>query len=160
MLINYGNEPFDEEVSIAEFILEEIEDINFDHEIINKTIYRAAEMVAHGKPLEPDHFIGPHDPQMSQLVIDLLEMKYFVSEGWQKKHKIITLHESEDLPDAAYKMVLRLKKKKLEILIEQNDLALKSTSDIDEQMELLKVHKHLKDLLVEVDTELGIVVPR
>ncbi len=160
MLVNYGNEPFDEEVSIAEFILEEIDDITFDNEIIDKTIHKAAHMVAQGEKIEPDKFIGPQDPSMSQMVIDLLEMKYFVSEGWQKKHKIVTLHESEDLPDAAYKMVLRLKKKKLEVLIEQNDQALKTTSDLDEQMELLKVHKHLKDLLVEVDTELGIVVPR
>lgn len=160
MLVNYGNEAFDQDASIAEFILEEIDDITFDHEIIDKAINKAAHMVAQGEKIEPDKFIGPQDPAMSQIVIDLLEMKYFVSEGWQKKHKIITLHESEDLPDAAYKMVLRLKKKKLEVLIEQNDQALKSTSDLDEQMELLKVHKHLKDLLVEVDTELGIVVPR
>lgn len=160
ILVNYGNEAFDEEVSIAEFILEEIDDITFDNEVIDRTIHKVAHIVAKEGKIEPDMFIGPKDPAMSQMVIDLLEMKYFVSEGWQKRHKIVTLHESEDLPDAAYKMVLRLKKKKLEVLIEQNDQALKTTADIDEQMELLKVHKHLKELLVEVDTELGIVVPR
>lgn len=160
MLINYGNEPFDEEVSIGEFILEEIEDISFDDQVIDRTIVKAASILAKGEKIEPDRFIGPSDPAMSQLVIDLLELKYFVSAGWQEKFRIATLHESEDLPNAAYKVVLRLKKKKLEILIEQNDQALKTATDIDQQNELLKVHKHLKSLLVEVDTELGTVIPR
>lgn len=160
ILVNYGNEPFDEEVSIAEFVLEEIDDVTFDNEVIDRTINQAAHLVAAGKKIEPDAFIGPKDPAMSQMVIDLLEMKYFVSEGWQKRHKIATVHESEDLPNAAYKMVLRLKKKKLEVLIEQNDQALKTSKDIDEQMELQRVHMHLKTMLVEVDKELGTVIPR
>lgn len=160
MLINYGNEPFDDEVKISEFIFEEIESIPFDNEVVDRTLTKAAQLVADGKKIEPDQFIGPEDPSMSQMVIDLLEMKYFVSEGWQARHRILTMHESEDLPDAAYKIVLRLKKKKLEILINENDEALKKSTDTDEQIELLKVHKHLKALLVEVDTELGIVIPR
>jgi DNA primase len=160
MLVNYGNEAFDEEVSIGEFILEEIEDISFDDEVIDRTITKSAEILSAGKKIEPDQFIGPKDPAMSQMVIDLLEMKYFVSEGWHEKFRIATVHESEDLPDAAYKVVLRLKKKKLELLIEQNDQALKTAGDIDQQNELLKVHKHLKELLVEVDKELGTVIPR
>jgi len=160
MLINYGNEPFDDEASIGEFILEEIDDITFDDQIIDRTITKAAEILSAGKKIEPDQFIGSEDPSMSQVVIDLLEMKYFVSDGWHEKFRIATLHESEDLPDAAYKVVLRLKKKKLELLIEQNDQALKTTSDIDQQNELLKMHKHLKDLLVDVDKELGTVIPR
>ena len=160
MLINYGNEPFDDEVKISEFIFEEIESIPFDNEVVDRTLTKAAQLVADGKKIEPDQFIGPEDPSMSQMVIDLLEMKYFVSEGWQARHRILTMHESEDLPDAAYKIVLRLKKKKLEILINENDEALKKSIDTDEQIELLKVHKHLKALLVEVDTELGIMIPR
>jgi len=160
MLVNYGNEAFDEEVSIGEFILEEIEEISFDDEVINRTIAKAAEILSRGDKIEPDGFIGPKDPAMSQVVIDLLEMKYFVSDGWQEKFRIATVHESEDLPNAAYKIVLRLKKKKLELLIEQNDQALKTAEDIEEQNELLKVHKHLKSLLVEVDNELGTVIPR
>lgn len=160
MLINYGNKPFDDEVSIGEFILEEIEDIKFDDEVIDRTVTKAAEILAAGKTIEPDQFIGPKDPSMSQLVIDLLEMKYFVSDGWSEKFKIATVHESEDLPDAAFKIVLRLKKKKLELLIQQNDQTLKTATDIDHQNKLLEVHKHLKTLLVEVDTELGTVIPR
>ena len=111
MLINYGNEQYDEELSIVEFVLQEIESINFDIELTDETINKAAQIVASGEEIKADKFIGPHHLRMSQLVIDLLEMKYFVSEGWEERHRISTMHESEDLPLAAFKIVLRLKRK-------------------------------------------------
>ena len=100
---------------------------------------------------------------MSQLVIDLLEMKYFVSEGWHEKHRITIIHESEDLAEASYKIVLRLKWKKLNSLIQQNDEALKKAQEavnLEEQDELLKMKMHLKAMFDEVSTELGVVISR
>ena len=158
MIINYGNEKYDEESNIAEFVLQEIEAINFDNKLIEETIHKAAEIVAAGEDIKPDKFIGPHHPSMSQMVIDLLEMKYFVSEGWEARHRISTMHESEDLPLAAFKIVLRLKRKKLEVLIRQNDENLKTSENPEEQDELLKMKMHLKVLFDEVNTELGTVI--
>ncbi|OEK00439.1 DNA primase [Roseivirga sp. 4D4] len=163
LLVNYGNEPYDEEMSVAEFVLHETESVNFEDKMIEKTFIHAANLVSEGKKIEPDQFIGPQDPAMSQLVIDLLEMKYFVSEGWQEKHRITIIHESEDLAEASYKIVLRLKWKKLNSLIQQNDDALKKAQDtenIAEQDELLKMKMHLKAMFDEVSTELGVVISR
>ena len=158
MLINYGNEKYDEELSIAEFVLQEIQGINFDNQLIDETINKVAEIVASGEEIKADKFIGPHHPRMSQLVIDLLEIKYFVSEGWEERHRISIMHESEDLPLAAFKIVLRLKRKKLEVLIRQNDDNLKTSKNPDEQNELLKMKMHLKALLDQANTELGTVI--
>ncbi|WP_286747277.1 DNA primase [Roseivirga sp. UBA1976] len=158
LVVNYGNEPFDEEMTIAEFILGETQTINFENKSIEETLNLAAQVVDEGKKIEPDIFIGPENPTMSQLVIDLLEMKYFVSEGWEKKHRISTMHESEDLPSAAYTAILRLKRKKLESLILQNEETLKKSKSVEEQEELMTMHKHLKMMLKEIDDELGIVI--
>lgn len=158
LVVNYGNELFDEELSIAEFILGETESINFENKLIEETLSHAARLVNEGRKLEPDQFIGPENPTMSQLVIDLLEMKYFVSEGWEKKHRISTIHESEDLPNAAYTAILRLKRKKLESLIMQNEETLKKSKNEDEQDELMRMHKHLKEMLKEINDELGTVI--
>ena len=158
MLINYGNEKYDEQLSIAEFVLQEIQGINFDNQLIDETINKVAQIVASGEEIKADKFIGPHHPRMSQLVIDLLEMKYFVSEGWEERHLISIMHESEDLPLAAFKIVLRLKRKKLEVLIRQNDDNLKTSKNPDEQDELLKMKMHLKALLDQANTELGTVI--
>ncbi len=158
LVVNYGNEPFDEEMSIAEFILGETESINFENELIEQGLNLAAHLIHDGKKLEPDLFIGPEDPSMSSLVIDLLEMKYFVSETWEKKHRISTVHESEDLPNAAYTAILRLKRKKLESLILQNEETLKKSNNSDEQDELLRMHMHLKQMLSEINDELGTVI--
>ncbi|HEY9116637.1 MAG TPA: hypothetical protein VIN11_02360, partial [Roseivirga sp.] len=158
LVVNYGNELFDDEMTIAEFILGETESINFENQLIEHGLNLAAQIIHEGKKLEPDLFIGPDDPAMSSLVIDLLEMKYFVSEAWEKKHRISTIHESEDLPNAAYSAILRLKRKKLESLIHQNEETLKKSKNTDEQDELLKMHMHLKQMLKEINDELGTVI--
>lgn len=160
ILINYGNEPYDEHMSIAEFVIEETSDIEFEDKLIAEAIDSCAELINAGRKIEPDQFIGPHHPNMSQLVIDLLEMKYFISDGWQKKHKIYTEHESENLPKMALKDVLRLKFKKLELLISQTEEELKKAETVEEQDELQQVFMHYKSLFMQVSSELGIVITR
>lgn len=160
MLINYADEPFDEHLKVGEFILQETSDIVFDNELIGEAVDMAAEIIREGKKLVADQFIGPNNPKMSQLIIDLLDMKYFISEGWEKRHRISTSHEREDLNLAAYKVVLRLKRKKLEGLLQENDDALKKTSETNEQDDLLKMRIHLKTLFDQVTKELGIVVSK
>lgn len=160
MIINYANEPFDEHQKIGEFILNETADLKFDDMLINETISKASEFIRAGKKVEPDMFIGPSHPKMSQLVIDLLDMKYFISDGWEELHRISTSHEKEDLPRATYKVILRLKRKKIEELLQHNEEQLKKSSSAAEQDELLQMIKHLKTLFDQVTTELGIVVSK
>ena len=161
VLVNYGSEPYDEEHSIADFIMEETADISFDDPLIQQAMVKAGQLLEAGEKIEPDRFIGPEDPQMSQMVIDLLDMKYFVSEVWASRHRIHTTHESEALPEGTFKVVLRLKKKKLEMMIADNDEELKraqETGSIAEQDELLQMKMHLKTMFDQVNNELGTIV--
>ncbi|GAB5527521.1 MAG: DNA primase [Roseivirga sp.] len=160
MLVNYGPDPFDEEVSIAQFIVDETGDIEFQDPLIKKAITMAGNMLAAGQKIGPDQFIGPSDPNMSQLVIDLLELKYFISDGWKDKHKIATAHESEDLPEATFKVVLRLKRRKIEELLIKTEEDLKTNKNPQEQDELIKIYIHYKRLFDEVGKQLGIVVAK
>uniref|UniRef100_UPI0040484079 DNA primase n=1 Tax=Roseivirga sp. TaxID=1964215 RepID=UPI0040484079 len=160
MLINYSNEPYEGDQKIGEFIIQETSDIEFDDELIREAVIKSASIIAEGKSLEADMFIGPHHPSMSQLVIGLLDMKYFISELWESRHRISTTHEKEDLPTATHKIVLRLKRKKIQAMIHKNEETLKLSSSISDQDELLRMIKHLKELYDQVTTELGIVVSR
>lgn len=160
MLINYANEPYEGNETIGEFIIRETSDIEFNDMLIKEAIVKSAAILAEGKLLEADMFIGPDHPNMSQLVIGLLDMKYFISDFWESRHKITTTHEKEDLPSATHKIVLRLKRKKLQAMINENEETLKSSSAIGDQDELLRMIKHLKGLFDQVTTELGIVVSK
>lgn len=160
MLVNYGAEAFDEETTIAQFIVDETGDISFQDPMIGKAIGMAGTMLEAGQKIGPDQFIGPQDPNMSQLVIDMLELKHFISDGWKDKHKIDTVHESEDLPEATFKVVLRLKRKKLEELLIKTEEDLKSNKNPLEQDELMKIYIHYKRLFDEVGKQLGIVVAK
>ena len=160
LMINYGEEPYDEQMSIGQFIIQETSDIEFEHKGVRSAFEKAVHLINDGTSPQPDHFLNPENPEMNQLIIDLLDVKYFVSEGWYQKHRIHTSHESEDLNKAAYKAVLRLKRKKLEILIAENDEELKNTMGEREQEELLKVKMELKAVYDQVTLALGIIVSR
>ena len=163
MLINYSSEPYDDDMTIGKFIIQETGDISFEHQEIARVFEKAVKRFLDGKSIEADQFISPEDPETSQLVIGLLDVKYFVSEGWYEKHKIHIAHESEELPLATYKVVLRLKRKKLEVLLAENDEDLRKaqeTNDVAEQDNLLKMRIHLKTMYDQVTSELGIVVSK
>lgn len=160
MMINYANEPYEGEQKIGDFILHETSDIEFDDDLIRLTIGKAADILNQGEKVEADMFIGPENPNMSKLVIDLLDMKYFISELWESRHRISTTHEKEDLPSATHKIVLRLKRKKLQAMIHKNETLLKNSAASNDQDEYLKMIKHLKSLYDQVTTELGIVVSK
>ena len=163
MLVNYSNEPYDETQSIGQFIVQETNDLVFEDPELGDLYVKACAILNGGKVIKPDMFMSPDDNKTSQMVIDMLDVQYFVSEGWLDRHKIHTAHESENLPEAAFKAVLRLKRKKLETLLVENDEELKKAQegkDVTEQEDLLKMRMHLKTMFDQVSSELGIVVSR
>ena len=160
MMINYANEAYDENQSIGEFIIQETADLEFNDALIQETLAKATEIMHKGEKVEPDLFIGPNHPTMSQLVIDLLDMKHFISDAWEERHRISTSHEKEDLPLATYKVILRLKWKKLRIMLNENEEQLKQSKDPSEQDDLMRMSQHLKSLFDQVAQELGIVLSK
>ncbi len=160
ILVNYGNEPYDEETSIGEFVITETSDIEFEDAQIAEAIDACAVLIGKGEKIEPDRFINPENPNMGKLVIDLLEMKYFISDGWKDLHRIYTEHESDNLPEMVLKNVLRLKYKKLDTIVTQTQEDLKKAETVEEQSELQRMFMHYKGLLMQVSKELGIVITK
>lgn len=158
LAINYGNEPFNSELNLASFLCEELDGIPLEDERIRYAFDEIRKLLEDQKPISPDHFIGPERSDLSPLVIDLLEMKYFVSDVWKQKHKILTTHESEKLPAEVQNAILRLKRKKLEMLLLENEEALKKAESVDEVEEFQHMHIHLKGLLGEINQALGTVI--
>jgi len=160
IIVNYGNELYDEETTIGEFVINETSDIEFEDQEILEAINKCAELINEGKKIEPDQFIGPQNPSMGKLVIDLLEMKYFISDGWKDKHRIYTEHESENLQEMALRDVLRLKYKKLDSLVAKAEEDLKNAETVEAQSELQRMCMHYKGMLMQVSKELGIVITK
>lgn len=158
LAINYGNKPFDGAVNLAAFLCDELDGIPLEDERIKFAFDEIRNLLAQEKPISPDHFIGPERPDLSPLIIDLLEMKYFVSDAWKQKHKILTTHESEKLPVEVQNAILRLKRKRLEMLLLENEEALKKAETNEQTDEFQRMHMHLKGLLNQINKELGTVI--
>lgn len=164
LLLNYPANSFEMSddgetklVSVAEYLFIELSDIEFESLAAERIFKESNSLFIRNESISPDYFLDFEDIEIKKLVIDCLEVKYFLSDGWQG-HAIRTTHESEILYKEVHKTILRLKKRKLEMLIRKNHLEMKTAHSQNEQDELLKVYIYLKSRHDLVSTELGTVV--
>jgi DNA primase len=135
LLLNYGNEVLKNGQKLVDYILTEIEDLDFEHtwyqEILKKirqdskyTDYQALMSVVSG--------------EIKSLITDLITEKYNLSDNWEKKYFVLTIRESEQLDKMAIENILRLKLYNVHKLIHENEQKLShAETDVDQDQFLL-----------------------
>ena len=155
-LIEFGLKQWDESKTVAQYIIEEYNDVVDDPSLVRiieiyKTWYQQG--------LQPTskNFLYHEDQQLSAQVVSLLEFPYELSENW-KDHFEGKLFTREELyREEVTSTINYLKLRKIKRLIEENQKDLESHKG-DEQMILIQTHQHLKQLELELTRQLGTVI--
>ncbi len=84
--------------------------------------------------------------------------RHEVSDHWEERHQIYTAREEDDLYQATFKNILRLKLRLVQQLIEENKIGLTKELTAEEEDQLLQVHIALKQSEAAIAQHLGIVV--
>ncbi|KOF02297.1 hypothetical protein OB69_12790 [Roseivirga seohaensis subsp. aquiponti] len=153
LLLNYGNETVADGV-LAEVFFRELEGFEFESKICSIVFNQSNIKFQNSRKIELDDFLSSNDSNIKMFAVDALEIKYFISDGWFDLHRISTSHESEDLYKQSIRAVLRLKKRKLEIMIRDNEDELRNNWN----EESIKVYMELKRRHTIISKELGTVV--
>ena len=158
-LIEFGLKTWDEQQTVADFIIEEfidqslIEDLSLNDILeLYRVWYKAG--------VEPTskNFLYYEDQQMSAAVVSLMDFPYEISPNW-KDHfegKILTreeLYREEILSTVNY-----LKLRKIKKLIEENQKDLDKLQSPEEQMVVIRTHQHLKQMEMELVKSVGTVI--
>ncbi|GAB3749565.1 DNA primase [Spirosoma pomorum] len=119
LLINYGAQELEPGITLCQYILSELHEIDFQTQPFNHILTHFREAYTHGTILTATDFISQRvtsESAVQQQVISLTTPRYEISEGWLR-HEIFVPSEEEVsiLADAAYRNILRIKK----ILAEQ-----------------------------------------
>lgn len=160
ILINYGLNKIEEEYHIYDYLLSELEDIEFQTPIYKEILDQFKLHLSNGKILNADYFIRNGSEAVKKEVIDLISKKFEISDNWKTKFKIHIPLESDILQDLVYTNVLRLKLRVIQKLISENLAVLKESSDASDQEKYLIIHSALKKSEMEIGKHLGIVVNR
>ena len=163
LLLNYGGQKLDvQELHFCQYILYEIEDVNFQTPIYQKMIQLYRDGISLGQVPSDELFLNHGDAEIRQEAIAMITQRHEVSTNWKDKFQIFVALESDDLADTAFKSILRLKRRLLQKMMEEAMAKIKEAERlqlaVEKVSELLEMYLELKKLKLKIDKELGIVI--
>jgi DNA primase len=144
--------------TLSEYILREVEELEFSTPLYNRIITIFREQLQRGHVIGGDFFLRHEDPEIQQAAIHLVTDRYRISVEWKEKFEIYIPHESENLLDVAYSNVLRLKQRVVQEKIRHNMKALSAATATEEQDFLLGGIMQLKQIEKQIAGILGNVI--
>ena len=169
LLMNYGSRELEQGITLCQYVLSELHDIEFQTSpfSIILTLYREA--YNKGTILTASDFLNYPSDSTEQLnenelqhqAIHLTTPRYEISDGWQK-HEIFVPSEAEIgiLADAAYRNILRIKKMLAEqrMAVLQQLIRESGNKKPEEADQLLIEFMHFKRIDIEISSLLGTVI--
>jgi len=144
--------------TLSEYILREVEELEFSTPLYNRIITIFREELQRGHVIGGDYFLRHEDPEIQQAAIHLVTDRYRISVAWKEKFEIYIPHESENLLDVAYSNVLRLKQRVVQEKIRHNMKVLSAATATEEQDFLLGGIMELKHIEKQIAAILGNVI--
>ena len=138
LLLNYGNKNMKEEdqkISIASFIIQELEvdNISFENEQYQSILGEISAHVKEDGEINLNYFTLHQNPSISKLAIDLISKKHSLSENWKSRHRILTGSEEDKFRKAVESSIYALKLKHLDTKLGDIQLQLKENPDDDDE---------------------------
>lgn len=169
LLMNYGARELEPGITLCQYVLSELHEINFQTSPYNLMLTLFREAYSRGDILTAGNFLNRHadtpeqpdDIDIQNQAIHLTTPRYEISDGWLK-HEIIVPSEEEIgiLADAAYRNILRIKK----MLAEQRMSALQqllresANKAPEESDQILAEFMHFKRIDIQISNLLGTVI--
>lgn len=157
ILLEHGQKNFSEGVSVAEYILKEIEEIKIDNPLYAKMLKEFSDEIAKGTVPDANYFVRHPEPAISQLAIELLASPYQLSENWEK-HGIFVGDKNLLFKKDIDSSLSRLKLKKVLKLLAENEAQLKETKDETAFNSKMKIHQTLMQWKSELSKQIGTVI--
>jgi DNA primase len=161
-LLEFGLKEWDEEHRVADHVFSEISENQLEELIDNKNLITIIKIYKawYDEGLEPTakNFTYHEDNIIRQLAMQVMDYDYEISPNWKDVYegKIDT---REDLyKEEVFSTVNYLKLRKIKRLMEENQRDLEKTKDSDEQIVLLQIHQHLKQMEIELTKNIGTVI--
>jgi DNA primase len=159
LLLNYAESQYEEQ-RLIDFVLTELEDVEFTNPVF-KEIYQAFRENANKKKVIDTYYFMEHgSPGVKNAVADLTTHRYETSKHWSDKYHIYFPHEKDIVRDAAYANILRLKFRLIQKLMEENLAEMKKVSSEADLEKYFTIHEQLKGAEKEIASILGIVVSK
>jgi DNA primase len=169
LLINYGthlisiehlneeNEKMEADVSVAEFILNELEqdELSFVDSTYQLFLYEFLMQMQKEHIPNSDYFVKHRNPQLAQTTIHLISSNDQLSDKWKTKHNVSVAHETDNLKKSVTHDLFIYKEKRLQKLLRDEKEKLRTASSDEEIQNILLSVQKLDMLKGRVNKLLG-----
>jgi DNA primase len=157
VLLEYGLRAWDETRTMADFIFEELEQFHFDNPQLEQLYeeYR----IWYGQGLEPTTktLLYHENETIRNLVISISVFPFELSQKWDEVMETMNIVNRDTSMQDVLMSVNFYKLRKIKKMFDENQRDMEHAG-IDEQMKLIEVHKHLKNIERELTKQLGTVI--
>lgn len=161
-LIEFGLKEWDNGQRVADFIFEEIEQHNLEELIDNKQLITIIDTYKawYNEGLEPvaKTFLYHPDFALGSLVVNVMDYTYEISPNWKEIYEGKILTREDLYNEEVFSTLNYLKLRKIKRLMDENQRDLEKQQNPEEQMVLLQMHQHLKQMEIALTKTLGTVI--
>ncbi|MBX2900143.1 MAG: DNA primase [Cyclobacteriaceae bacterium] len=162
LLLNYAEQTVDEQ-RLSDFVLHELDDVEFLNPVYKQILETFKQGVATGAVPDSHYFIHHGTEEVKNAVTSLITPRYDTSKHWSDKYHIFFPKEKEVVNELAYSNVLRLKFRVVQKMLADNLLKVKqaeTSGTWDDLDAALTTQTGLKEAEQELAKLLGIVISR
>ena len=149
---------WDDELTIADFIFEALEEFRFDnadleylYEVYQKQYQQALQPTA--KTL-----LYHEEEKVRSLVVNITLFPYELSQNWDEKLENIKVSNLDTSIADVTMSLYYFKLRKLKKMFEQNQQDMQQSTSWNDTLRFMEIHKHLKNIEREITQQLGTVI--
>ena len=157
LLIEFGNEVLTDGRMVSTWIAEELEPFPLDNQDMIQLVKVYFDWQVAGKMPNHKTLQYHEDPRIQQMVMGLFEPEHELSLRWNEKLGIKKVVAESSFQHEIEVSLLYYKLRKIKKMIRQNQEDMEKVSGED-QIQLLHIHKHLKDAERELTKIIGTVI--
>jgi DNA primase len=157
LLIEFGNETLEDGKLVSTWIAEELEPFPLDNQEMIQLVKVYFDWQVAGKIPNHKTLQYHEDAQVQQLVMGLFEPEHELSLRWNEKLGIKKVVAESSFQHEIEVSLLYYKLRKIKKMIRQNQEDMEKVQG-EEQIQLLHIHKHLKDAERELTKIIGTVI--
>ena len=157
LLIEFGNETLEDGKLVSTWIAEELEPFPLDNQEMIQLVKVYFDWQLAGKMPNHKTLQYHEDAQVQQLVMGLFEPEHELSLRWNEKLGIKKVVAESSFQHEIEVSLLYYKLRKIKKMIRQNQEDMEKVEG-EEQIQLLHIHKHLKDAERELTKIIGTVI--
>lgn len=156
-ILELGTELTPEGKLVANYLLEEMEAFPLEHPEMIYLLECYKKWLHEGRMPNAKTLQYHEDPTVQKWVVELFAPEHEVSLRWNEKLGIVKKDEPRDFMHEVEVSLMYYKLRKVKKMIELNQRDLENAPE-KEQMQLLHIHKHLKEVEKELTKHIGTVI--